>query len=56
MFAHTLLLIVVLVGTASAFRAPVSSRCHISKSTLSMTNDKKTGAKIVTGDNLANEY
>ena len=50
MFAYSLLLIVVLVGTASAFRAPVSSRCHISKSALAMADGNKVAAKMATGD------
>jgi hypothetical protein len=48
MFAYSLLIVVVLVGTAAAFRAPVSSRCHSSKSSLAMSNSK-VAPKVATG-------
>jgi hypothetical protein len=48
MFAYSVLVVVLLSGVASAFLAPVSSRCHISRSSLAMA-DSKAAPKIATG-------
>lgn len=48
MFAYSVLVAVLLSGVVSAFRAPLSSRCHISRSSLAMA-DSKAAPKIATG-------